>query len=110
MKLATHTENAQVIQYSTFCRPITPVYSGFNAKMNDELASILQKEIKAAGSKGFEGLIAKLLEKLTGYHFLLAKSGSQEGRDLSSRSEKANVIAVECKRYKAQTALDEREL
>jgi hypothetical protein len=78
--------------------------------MNNKLANILQEQIKAAGSEGFEGLIAKLLEKLTGHHFYLAKSGSQEGRDLSSRPANANVIAVECKRYKPQTALDTREL
>jgi hypothetical protein len=78
--------------------------------MNHKLANILQEQIKAAGQEGFEGLIAKLLEKLTGHHFYLAKSGSQEGRDLSSRTANANVIAVECKRYKPQTALGERDL
>lgn len=64
----------------------------------------------AAGDRGFEGLIAKLLEVMTGRHFHLAKSGYQEGRDMSSRDSYQNVIAIECKRYKKTTQLDEREL
>lgn len=65
---------------------------------------------QGAGIKGFEGLIAQLLEALTGRHFLLAKSGSQEGRDLSSSDAQSNNIAVECKRYGKTTELNEREL
>src|SRR5687767_6209877 len=73
------------------------------------LIDILRK-LAPAGPEGFEGLIAHLLETLTGTHFYLAKSGSQEGRDMSSRSLNANVVAVECKRYGQSTELDEREL
>jgi len=58
----------------------------------------------------FEGLIAELLTELTGRRFRLAKSGSQAGRDMSSRQIGANIIAVECKRYNETTALNEREL
>lgn len=68
------------------------------------------KQLKPAGSDGFEGLIASLLEALTGVHFNLAISGSQEGRDMSSRRAYGNVIAVECKRYGENTSFDEREL
>jgi hypothetical protein len=63
-----------------------------------------------SGLQGFEGLIALLLESLTGQPFCLAKAGSQAGRDMSSRYAQSNVIAVECKRYKSSTKLDIREL
>lgn len=68
------------------------------------------RQMKPAGPNGFEGLIAQLLKALTGHHFRLAKSGSQAGRDISSRDPGANVIAVECKRYGKTTELKEREL
>ncbi len=76
--------------------------------MNNKLVEILRL-INATGPNGFEGLIAALLEALTGRHFNLATSGSQEGRDMSSRQPHANVITIECKRY-GQTELNEREL
>jgi NACHT domain len=66
--------------------------------------------LAATGVDGFEGLIVKLLEELTGRNFLLAQSGSQMGRDMSSRRTAQNVISVECKRYKRNTDLNEREL
>ncbi|MBN1875695.1 MAG: NACHT domain-containing protein [Anaerolineae bacterium] len=77
--------------------------------METEIISIL-RNLSAAGPDGFEGLIARLLNSLTGQYFRLAKSGSQAGRDISSREFNANVLAVECKRYKQTTELDEREL
>ena len=77
--------------------------------MNPSLTELL-KLLKASGPNGFEGLIAALLELLTGRHFSLAISGSQAGRDMSSRDACANVVAVECKRYAQKTELDEREL
>jgi hypothetical protein len=77
--------------------------------MSRALADILRL-LNPSGRGGFEGLIAALLESLTGRHFSLARSGSQEGRDMSSRQVYANVIAVECKRYGQNTELDEREL
>ena len=70
----------------------------------------LLRALPPVGHNGFEGLIAGLLEELTGSHFYLAKSGSQQGRDMSSRSANSNVLAVECKRYGEKSELDEREL
>src|SRR5438046_963745 len=64
--------------------------------MSSRLVDIL-RQIPPAGSAGFEGLIAQLLEALTGRRFSLALSGSQAGRDMSSREPSANMIAVECK-------------
>jgi hypothetical protein len=77
--------------------------------MNPELFDIL-RQLRPTGPDGFEGLIASLLEALTGSHFALATSGSQGGRDMSSRRPSANVVAVECKRYGESTELNEREL
>jgi uncharacterized protein YukE len=76
---------------------------------NDPLLDALRL-LPASNSTGFEGLIALLLESLTGQPFCLAKAGSQAGRDMSSRYAQSNVIAVECKRYKNSTKLDIREL
>ena len=77
--------------------------------MDTNIVRVL-KQLKPAGPEGFEGLIASLLESLTGVQFNLAISGSQAGRDLSSHRMYGNVIAVECKRYGENTSLDEREL
>src|ERR1700759_1469603 len=66
--------------------------------------------LRPSGPDGFEGLIAALLEELTGWHFDLAISGAQEGRDMSLRRANANVVAVECKRYGRNTELNGREL
>lgn len=74
-----------------------------------DLFNIL-RQVRPAGPDGFEGLIAALLEELTGRHFDLATSGAQEGRDMSSRRSNTNVVAVECKRYGQTTELNEREL
>jgi hypothetical protein len=68
------------------------------------------RELPATGPNGFEGLVAQLLDALTGAHFTLAQTGSQEGRDISARQPGTNVTAVECKRYRDNTALDQREL
>ena len=63
-----------------------------------------------SGDTGFEGLIAVLLEKLTGERFFLAVSGRQAGRDMRSSGLRKTNIAVECKRYKENTSLDERDI
>ncbi|HLP57940.1 MAG TPA: hypothetical protein VK186_03885 [Candidatus Deferrimicrobium sp.] len=63
-------------------------------------------QLNATGPQGFEGLIANLLEKLTGERFYLAKAGYQAGKDFSN----GNWIAVECKRYSEKSHLDEREI
>ncbi|PSF33450.1 hypothetical protein C7H19_19975 [Aphanothece hegewaldii CCALA 016] len=77
--------------------------------MNGQLFNILN-QLDSSGLEGFEGLIAQLLEALTGRHFHIADSGYQAGRDMSSRHIQANVIAVECKRYRKTTPLNQREL
>ncbi len=77
--------------------------------MSNPLLDALRK-LKPSGVQSFEGLVAQLLEALTGRRFYLAKSGSQEGRDMSSRHYNSNVIAVECKLYQDTTGLKKREL
>jgi hypothetical protein len=62
------------------------------------------------GQRGFEGLIARLLERLTGQRFFLALSGQQGGQDLASESRTGNKLAVECKRYREDTPLSADEL
>lgn len=66
--------------------------------------------LKATGLEGFEGLIKKLVEKLTGYQLFLARSGDQSGRDMRSGRSKKSIIAIECKRYGQKTELDETAL
>ena len=68
------------------------------------------REIVPSGKNGFECIVSKLLEHLTGKHFYLARSGSQAGRDMRSDRHGGNIIAVECKRYGKSTELKEREL
>jgi len=41
-----------------------------------------RRKLAPTGADGFEGLIAHLLSRLTGYRFLLSASGRQEGRDM----------------------------
>jgi hypothetical protein len=65
--------------------------------------------LEPTGPKGFEGLIASLLRRLTGRQFFLANAGRQSGRDMSSER-RGTVAAVECKRYGTSSELDEREL
>ena len=77
--------------------------------MTESLADILRK-LPPSGPNGFEGLIAAQLQELTGQRFHLAKSGAQQGRDISSHRQGSNVIAVETKRYRRSTPLNEREL
>ena len=78
--------------------------------MNYEILFHYLRKLDPSGPGGFEGMIAQLLEVLTGRRFLLAKSGYQSGRDMSTGLLGANRIAVECKRYLDGTSLNEREL
>lgn len=78
--------------------------------MNCELLFDYLRKLDPSGPGGFEGMIAQLLEALTGRRFLLAKSGYQAGRDMSTSLLGANRIAVECKRYLDDTSLNQREL
>jgi hypothetical protein len=77
--------------------------------MARNLVDIL-RHVQPTGRDGFEGLIAELLQALSGTHFKLANAGYQEGRDMNSRPQVGNVTAVECKRYGAGKKLSLREL
>ncbi len=70
----------------------------------EQFLQIIWKQAPA-GYDGFEGLIAKLLERLTGQNFHLSLSGRQEGRDMAS-----NSLMAECKRYDDATNLKSDEL
>jgi hypothetical protein len=73
------------------------------------LIGYLQK-LQPDGPEGLEGLIARLLERLTGSRFFLAKAGSQEGRDMSTGGFGGTWIAVESKRFRSSTSFKRREL
>jgi hypothetical protein len=60
--------------------------------------------------KGFEEVTVRLLERLTGLKFHLARSGNQQGRDARSDFPGGGSIAVECKRYGIRNAIDSREV
>lgn len=60
------------------------------------------------GKDGFEGLVAGLFEKLSGYRFHLARSGSQFGRDAGTYD--GPSIVMETKRYSSSSNLNAREL
>ena len=77
--------------------------------MPKSLIDIL-RGISPSGPDGLEGLIAELLEALTGHHFQLCSAGYQEGRDMTSRPPNSNRIAIECKRYAKKTDFDELAL
>lgn len=77
--------------------------------MSDTLRDFLL-QLPASGSGSFESLVASLLENLTGHHFRLARSGTQQGRDISAHPINSNIVYVECKRYRDSTGLNEREL
>jgi hypothetical protein len=81
--------------------------------MDDVMATFIATQLhslKATGEDGFEGLIAELLNALTGRYFLLARAGDQSGRDLRDLGVRGNVVAVECKRYSEGTSLRGRDL
>lgn len=62
------------------------------------------------GAAGFEGLVQALVSTLSGYSFLRAKAGSQEGKDLSTASLGPNCVDIECKRYQRGDSPSKREL
>lgn len=77
--------------------------------MSDTLLNLLL-QLPASGPGSFEALVALLLENLTGHHYRLAQSGTQQGRDISAHPHNSNIVYVECKRYRGSTGLNEREL
>ena len=74
----------------------------------ETLLNILKK-LKPTRYNGFEGLILKLLERLTGNRFYLAKSGYQAGGDMAASSG-GTCIKVECKHYRKTTKFNKRDL
>lgn len=68
------------------------------------------REQNPNGEAGFEGLIAKLLEQLTGQRFYLSLPGRQEGKDMASSGQSGNAIVAECKLYQDSTHLSPGEL
>lgn len=76
---------------------------------SNPLAAALQT-LDPTGTDGFEGLVAKMLSDLTGVPFRPARSGPQRGRDLDSDPASPWFAVVECKRYRSDTKLDQREL
>ncbi|MCK4763316.1 MAG: hypothetical protein KAW12_14050 [Candidatus Aminicenantes bacterium] len=68
------------------------------------------RKLHAAGHDGFEGLILKLIERLTGNRFYLSKSGFQAGGDMGAQIDGKTCIKIECKRYREDRPLDERSL
>jgi hypothetical protein len=66
--------------------------------------------LSPTGARGFEGLVARLLEVATGQRFRLSGSGQQDGQDARVEPGQGNRIKLECKRYGRGTALDLREL
>ncbi len=77
--------------------------------MSDTLLDLLLK-LPPSGPGSFEALVALLLENLSGHHYRLAQSGTQQGRDISAHPHNSNIVYVECKRYRGSTVLNEREL
>ncbi len=76
------------------------------ATAREALHEILRTWDPAAGSTGFEGLVADALAGFTGYTFRLAKSGSQFGRDAATTAGRF-AIAMEAKRYTNSVPLQE---
>lgn len=76
---------------------------------SNPLAAALQA-LDPTGIDGFEGLVARMLSELTGTSFRAARSGSQRGRDIDSDPASPWFAVVECKRYRGDTPLNEREL
>ena len=66
--------------------------------------------LSATGPRGFEGLVRRLLEELSGLRFHLARSGDQQGRDARANRPTDGSVAIECKRYQASSSLDRKSV
>lgn len=75
-----------------------------------ELLATSLRQLRATGLDGLEGLVRRLVSLATGTEFVLARSGTQGGRDMSSSRDGNARIAVECKRYSEDSDLDETEI
>lgn len=71
-----------------------------------ELKNALQS-MRPTGNTGFEGLVAKLLHRLLGIPFIVARSGSQPSGDALSGS---GHIHLQTKRYGDRSRMDENSL
>ncbi len=78
-------------------------------KLGNSLAAMLLK-LPASGLKGFEGLVATLMQEAFIQPFLLAASGLQDGADSYSPRVNAFQAAIECKRYGRSKPLSARDL
>lgn len=66
--------------------------------------------LPATGARGFEGLVRRLLDELSGLHFHSARSGDQQGRDGRANRPTGGSIAFECKKYSSSSSLKGRGL
>jgi hypothetical protein len=66
--------------------------------------------LPATGAHGFEELVRRLLEELSGLRFHSARSGDQQGRDARANRPTGGSVALECKRYQSSSSLKGREL
>ena len=101
--------NIPDIRRPVFLRLILEIRMTSIAPASNPLAEAL-RALPATGRMGFEGLVDRLLADLTGVAFRLARSGGQRGRDIDSDPAAPWLVVVECKRYRADTGLDQREL
>lgn len=72
------------------------------ASLTDLRAALLK--LKPTGPDGFEGLLARVLGRISGQDFRLAKSGLQNGKDGATAATVGNHVAFEGKRY--DTSID----
>lgn len=63
------------------------------------------RSLEPSGAAGFEGLLRDILVEVTGTAFGLAKSGPQGGSDVRSMGVNRFEVALEAKRYEADTRL-----
>ena len=83
------------------------VCAQLTASIEDLRVAILA--LKPTGPSGFEGLLAKVLTKICGQVFRLAKSGFQNGKDGETLATASNHISFEAKLYKSKT-LDAKDI
>ena len=83
------------------------VCAQLTASIEDLRVAILA--LKPTGPSGFEGLLAKVLTKICGQDFRLAKSGFQNGKDGETLATASNHISFEAKLYKSKT-LDDKDV
>jgi hypothetical protein len=72
----------------------------------ESLKSILQDMDEKTGPSGFEGLVKNLLQRLTGESFILSRAGDQLGDARSFRA----AVAVQVKRYKDTTSINDNDI